>query len=246
MAGDHFSRQSAEYARFRPAYPEAFFDWLTAQTQKQESAWDCACGNGQATTALAKRFKQVTGTDLSASQLAHAPTLPNVRWRAAPAEESGLDAASFDLVTVAQALHWFDLPRFWAEVRRVLKPGGVIAVWSYGVFTADDPRVQAACDHYYTEVVGGYWPPERRIVEAGYGSLEFPFEEITAPPFQMQVEWTLDDLLGYLSSWSATVRYEAARGASPLPQLREDLSAVWTKEALAIRWPLSMRIGRGG
>jgi SAM-dependent methyltransferase len=245
MASDHFTTQSAQYAQYRPTYPAAIFDWLGDQVKTRDTAWDCACGNGQATRDIAARFQCVIATDLSAAQIAHAPALPNVEWRVAHAEDSGIESASVDLITVAQALHWFDLPRFWQEVRRVLRPGGVIAVWSYGVFVIEPPNISAICQHFYEEVVGPYWPPERRIVEAGYGALEFPFDEIIAPPFEMQVEWSLDALLGYLGSWSATARYTQDRGASPIPELRERLAVHWPPtQSLAIHWPISMRVGR--
>ena len=244
MASDHFSTQSAAYAQFRPRYPAALFDWLAALVDGRQAAWDCACGSGQATDELAARFAHVTGTDLSAAQLAHAPSLPNVTWRVAQAEDSGLEAGSVDLITVAQALHWFDLPRFWTEARRVLRRGGVLAVWSYGVFQVDEPRIEAVCAHFYEHVVGGFWPPERRIVEAGYASLQFPFQEIAAPEFEMQVEWSLDELLGYVSSWSATTRCTQHHGCSPIPELRQQLAPLWRQERIGVRWPLSIRAGR--
>lgn len=160
--------------------------------------------------------------------------MPNVEWRVAAAEEGGLETASVDLITVAQALHWFDLPRFWAEARRVIKPGGVLAVWSYGVFSLGNSEVEKVCHHFYENVVGDFWPPERRMVEAGYGQLKFPFREITAPPFEMKVEWSLEELLGYLSSWSATVRYTQARGASPIPELENKLRPLWSAPQISV------------
>jgi SAM-dependent methyltransferase len=194
---------------------------------------------------MAARFQRVIATDLSAAQIAHAPPLPNVEWRVAHAEDSGIGAASVSLITVAQALHWFDLPRFWQEARRVLMPRGVVAVWSYGVFVIDPPEIAAICQHFYEDIVGPFWPPERRIVEAGYGALDFPFDEIPAPSFQMQAEWSLDALLGYLCSWSATSRHIAQLGTSPIPDLRERLSPHWPSPGdLTIRWPLSIRVGR--
>jgi len=244
MPSDHFSTQSSQYALFRPTYPAALFDFLANQVTGKEAAWDCACGSGQATVELASRFRQVVGTDLSEAQLSHATDLPNVRWSMVHAEESGLESASMDLITVAQAVHWFDLPRFWEEARRVLKPGGILALWCYEVFTIPHPEIQSACDYFYNEVLGEFWPPERRIVEAGYSTFDFPFEELETPQFDMSVEWTLEQLLGYLSSWSATARYLKANGRSPIPELEEILRPLWSEERLKVRWPLSMRVGR--
>ncbi len=245
MASDHFSTQSTQYAAYRPVYPPCWFDWLAEQVHQRHTAWDCACGSGQATQDLARKFRHVIATDLSAAQLSHAPSLPNVEWRTAHAEESGLESESVDLLTVAQALHWFDLPRFWQEARRVLRPGGVIAVWSYGVFQLDHPEIANVCYDFYQNIVGPFWPPERRIIEAGYGSLEFPFLEIPAPIIEMQATWTLDALLGYLRSWSATTRYISTVQEDPLIPLKERLLAVWPPApALNVRWPLSIRVGR--
>jgi len=244
MASDHFSTQSSQYASFRPTYPVALFDYLMAQVPVREAAWDCACGSGQATVELASRFHRVVGTDLSEAQLGHAKSLPNVSWSAVHAEESGLESGSMDLVTVAQAAHWFDLPRFWEEARRILKPGGVLAIWSYGVFSIPNTEIQSKCDFFYNEVLGGFWPPERRIVEAGYDKLNFPFNEIHVPCFEMSVEWTLEQLLGYLSSWSATARYIRTRGESPIPDLHEQLKPLWKKKLLKVSWPISVRVGK--
>jgi len=245
MASDHFSSQSKQYAAYRPMYPSHWFDWLAHQARQQHTAWDCACGSGQATRDLSRKFVKVIATDLSAAQISHAPALPNVEWRTAHAEDSGITSTSVDLITVAQALHWFDLPRFWQEARRVLRPGGVIAVWSYGTFQLDAPAVADLCHEYYENTVGPYWPPERRIVEAGYGAVEFPFSEIEAPSVEMTAAWTLDALLGYLRSWSATTRYINALNQDPLVPLKENLLSVWpAAPTLNIRWPLSIRVGR--
>ena len=246
MASDHFSTQSAAYARHRPRYPADWFDWLAEQVPHRGHAWDCACGSGQATADLALRFERVTATDASAEQIRHAPTVSNVEWRVAHAEESGLPDGCADLVTVAQALHWFDLPRFWEEARRVLRPGAVVAAWSYATFSLPSAALQEVCDDFYTNIVGDFWPPERLIVEAGYGTLVFPFEEMTPPPCEMVQCWSLEELLGYLSSWSATARCTQARGGSPIPDLRDRLAPHWPRgeERLCVRWPLSMRVGR--
>jgi SAM-dependent methyltransferase len=170
---DHFSRLAAEYAAFRPAYPPAIFDYLAHLCAERRNAWDCACGNGQATLALAERFEGVIATDASPQQLAAAPAHAHVTYRVARAEESGIESNSVDLVTVAQALHWFDLDPFYGEVQRVLKPSGVLAVWTYGQLHVEDDAIDALIQEFYWDIVGPYWPPERRLVEVSWTG--FPF-----------------------------------------------------------------------
>jgi len=243
---DHFGSVSGAYADFRPTYPSALLDWLAEIAPARTLAWDCACGSGQATVDLAGRFERVVATDASAGQLAGAKPQPNVEYRHAPAEASGLADASVDLITVAQALHWFDLPRFYAEARRVLKPGGVLAVWSYGIQSVAGEQVNGHVQHFYHEVVGPYWPPERVLVEQGYRTLDLPFEELPAPAFEMTVSWPLARLLGYFASWSATGRYIKALGEDPVVELAEVMAPAWGDPAAerTITWPLAIRAAR--
>ena len=245
---DHFSGAAAEYARFRPRYPAALFSYLSALVPSEALAWDCATGSGQAAVALAAHLSRVVATDASAEQIAHAEPHPRVEYRVAAAERSGLDAASVELVTVAQALHWFDLPAFYAEVQRVLRPGGVLAVWCYGHMVLPSEALQNALDRFYSVTVGPYWPPERSLVEAGYGSLPFPFVELAAPAFAMEMRTSLDGLLGYLGTWSATQRYIQATGRDPVPELGSEAAKHWgdPQAQRVVRWPLSLRVGRSG
>ncbi len=246
---DHFAQVASHYAAHRPTYPPALFDWLADQVPARELAWDCATGTGQAACELARRFNRVVATDASAAQIAVATPCPAVEYRTAPAEQSGLGDASVDLITVAQALHWFDLDAFYYEVRRVLKPGGLLAVWTYGVFGteggAGGEAVQKLLHSFYYDTVRPYWPPERRHVENGYADLAFPFEPVTAPAFSMAVEWRLADLVGYLRSWSATARFREAKGTDPVLLLEQQLSGLWGEGQRRILWPLSIRAGRG-
>lgn len=243
---DHFAAVAAAYADFRPRYPAALLAWLAEHAPARTLAWDCATGSGQAARDLAPHFARVIATDASAAQIATAPAHPGVEYRLAPAEASGLADASIDLITVAQALHWFDLERFYAEARRVLKPGGLLAVWSYGVPRLPDATLDAPVQHFYWQIVGPYWPAERRHVENGYRDLPFPFAECPTPEWTLELAWTLPELFGYCRSWSATGRYSAAQGHDPVVELATMLEPLWGDPAQRqrIRWPLAVRVGR--
>ncbi len=243
---DHFSSVANRYADFRPHYPAALFEYLVTLAPKTSLVWDCACGNGQATLDLAERFNRVIATDASKEQIASAAPHRNVEFRVAPAEESGLQDASVRLITVAQALHWFDLDRFYAEARRVLKPGGVLAAWAYGINEVEGNAVNELVQDYYSNTVGPYWPTERKLVEESYRTIPFPFDEITPPVFRMEARWTLEQLLGYFSTWSATNRFIKAKGSNPLKPLSGALGDVWgdAHSTRLVTWPLTLRIGR--
>jgi SAM-dependent methyltransferase len=243
---DHFSRLAPAYASCRPGYPEGLFDYLAGLVSRHDLAWDCAAGSGQATIPLARRFNRVVATDFSAAMLNQAPRHAAVVYRIAPAEDSGLLSATADLVTVAQALHWLDTETFYAEVVRVLVPGGVLAAWTYGAQYLDEPALDRVLRHFYADVVGPYWSPERRHVESGYRTLPFPFLELEPPALAMQELWSLAQLLGYVGTWSATQRFREAVGHDPVDQLARDLSPLWGDPSVTrrIRWPLRLRAGR--
>lgn len=242
---DHFSEIAKTYADYRPQYPSDLYAWLASLAPSQNLVWDCACGTGQASVGLAQHFQQVIATDASAEQIAVAEPQPKIEWRVAPAEQSGLATESVDLITVAQALHWFDLDKFYAEAQRVLKAQGVLAVWTYGVLKIDEPQIDALVQDFYINVVGPYWPPERAIVETGYKNLPFPFAELTAPAFNMKLNWNRAQLLGYLRSWSATARYLKANGTDPVTPLDQVLAKLWDDQTCyTTEWPLAFRVGR--
>lgn len=242
---DHFSGASDRYAAYRPDYPATLFAWLAGLCAEHVLAWDCATGSGQAATGLAPYFRRVIATDASTEQIAHARGPDTVEFRVATAEASGLPDRSVDLLTVAQAAHWFDRPRFYTEARRVLKPGGVIALWGYGRLQLPD-GMDAAFLRFYHETVGPWWPAERALIDDSYRGLDFPFEAIAAPTFFIEVAWTLPRLMGYVSTWSAVKRYRDANSVDPLPALAAALDPLW-KDAQAtrsLRWPLFLRVGR--
>lgn len=242
---DHFSGHAADYARARPDYPPALFDWLAGQSPGTALAWDAGCGNGQAALALARHFDAVVATDPSATQIAEAVAHERVRYRVEPAEHSSLAPASVDLVCVAQALHWFDLTRFHAEVRRVAARGAVIAAISYALCRVDT-AVDAICTELYAHRLAGRWPPERALVEDGYASLAFPYRELAPPRFEMAKTWSLDQYLGYLRTWSASRRHLQATGSDAVAELAPAFADAWGDPSRPRRivWPLSMRVGR--
>jgi SAM-dependent methyltransferase len=241
---DHFSKQAAGYAKFRPRYPQRLFDYLESIAPSRQLAWDCGTGNGQAAVGLASVFDHVIATDASDKQIANAQTHERVEYRVAPAENSGIGSETIDLIMVAQALHWFDLDLFYAEARRVLKPDGILAASAYNLLHIEK-AIDEVVNRYYHDVVGPFWPPERRLVEQ-FADLPFPFREIDAPKFEMTAHWNLDHLLGYLRTWSSTQGFIAARQIDPLEQITDGLYSAWGKagQKRIITWPLIIRIGR--
>lgn len=242
---DHFSSQSKCYRHYRPGYPPVLFEWLAKLCQRRQTAWDCATGNGQAAIDLAGHFEHVIATDASADQLAAAIPCEQVSYLRARAESSALANGSMDLITVAQAAHWFDHAHFNREVARVLRPGGVLAIWTYGL-GGIDAQIDPVLQYFYEKVVDPYWPPERAHVASGYRSIPFPFREHAAPELHISAAWTLDDLLGYLSSWSASQRYRQATGVDPVAIWHDRFLESWGGDGSQIktmRWPLLLRVG---
>jgi SAM-dependent methyltransferase len=240
---DHFSRQAADYAKFRPRYPRELFEYLSSVAPSRALAWDCATGNGQAAVELAEVFDRVIATDASEEQIANAQSHKIVEYRVAPAENNGIESETLDLVMVAQALHWFDLGRFYGEVRRVLKNNGVFAASAYNLLHVE-PAIDEVVNRYYYEVVGPFWPPERKLVEQ-FADLPFPFHKIEPPKFEMTAQWNLDHLLGYLQTWSSTQRFIAATRADPLEQIIDELRSAWedSQQVRTVTWPLTLRVG---
>ena len=243
---DHFSSTAAGYAIYRPNYPAALFEWLGRVAPDRRIAWDCGTGSGQAAVALAEHFALVVATDPSTAQLAHSAPHPRVRYAAMPAERSALPSGAVSLITVAQALHWFDPAAFFAEARRVLTTRGVIAVWSYGLVALNDSALDAVLRRFHSETVGPFWPPERRLVDDGYRALELPFTPVAVPTIAMEAHWTLEQLAGYLSTWSAVQRARTVTQSDPVAGVVEELRAGWGEEHMArrVEWPLTLRAGR--
>lgn len=238
---DRFSGQAQQYAAFRPHYPLALYDFIFQHVGEFDMAWDAGTGNGQATAALATRFKKVFATDLSMKQLDHAIRIPNIEYAQA-AEATKLLDHSVDLVTVAQAIHWFDREKFFAEVRRVGKPGVVVALWGYGLLQIDrsiDPLIL----DFYTRVVGPYWDPERKLIDQEYTTINFPFEEVPSPQFTMNFDWTLAELEGYLTTWSSVQKYWKEKGENPVSGLIRKILPLWGAENRKVTFELFLRLG---
>jgi SAM-dependent methyltransferase len=240
---DHFSTIAACYAQYRPRYPSALVNAL-ADRSPPGAAWDVGCGTGQLSVPLAARFTRVFATDPAQAQLDQATPDPRVDYRCAPAEASGLPDASVVLAVAAQAAHWFDWPRFVAEVGRVVQPGGLAALVSYGFLHIEGVENEPVA-RFYHDVVGPYWSPERRHVENGYRDLVWPWPAVEAPVLAIAATWTRDELLGYIGTWSATVKLVAREGTAPLATLNDALAATWPDgERRTIRWPLTIKLAR--
>lgn len=241
---DYFSQQAKTYAAFRPTYPEPLYQFLIQHLNGSDTAWDCATGNGQVAQRLARHFTRVYATDISAAQLEHAQKADNIFYSLAAAENSAVDNQQFDLITVAQALHWFNLPLFYQEVKRTAKTGALLAVWGYGLLSVDT-LVDTLFNDFYSHEVGPYWDEGRRLIENRYADILFPFPEIKPPEFSIEVRWTQDQFTGYLSSWSATQKFIKVKGYDPVEKFRKDLEQAWPSgETKTVIFPLFMRVGR--
>ncbi len=242
---DHFSQQSQLYAKYRPQYPAEIYAYLASLAPGRSLAWDCGTGNGQAALGLAMYFDNVHATDASAEQTSLAYPHEKVAYHVEPAEHVSLADSSVDLVTVAVAIHWFNFDEFYREVKRVLKPNGILAAWTYNSVEIST-EIDSLIWHYYSDIVGEYWPERIRYLEQRYETIPFPFEEITPPSFAMEISWNLIQLAGFLDSWSATQRYKSQKGRHPLEEIWQQLLAAWgdERETRLVRWPLHFRIGR--
>lgn len=244
---DHFSKLAGEYARHRPHYPPELFEYLASVSPWHGTAWDCGTGSGQAAIELVKYFERVVATDASPDQINLAVPHERIEYRVEQAEEIFLPASSVDLVTVAVAVHWFDLEKFYAEVKRVLRPAGVLAVWTYQL-PVIEPAVDKVLVRYYSEVLSGYWPDRFHYVDEQYRTLPFPFSGLNPPHFVMRAEQDLSQLVGFLGTWSAARKYLEQTGRHPVNEIWKELLDAWGAEATKreVQWPLYLRVGRAG
>jgi ubiquinone/menaquinone biosynthesis C-methylase UbiE len=240
---DLFSKQAASYQKHRPTSPPALFEYLHSLTTEHQLAWDCGTGNGQAAIGLADFYEQVYATDPSEQQIKHATLHPRIIYKIERAETCGLTDHTADLITIANALHWFDFSTFYAEVKRVLKPNGVIAAWTYG-HTTISPGIDAIIKHYHDEIVGEFWQDENRLIDKNYATIPFPFEPVSAPPFSTHKEMSFDDLIGLIHSWSATQKYIDKYASDPVKNIQQQLRSLWQNEKATASWQLILKIGR--
>jgi len=241
---DYFSDHSKIYAAFRPTYPPELYNFIFENLAGRDTAWDCATGNGQAARELAKHFKTVYATDISPQQLDQAEKAPNIIYRISRAEETTFQDHQFDLITVGQALHWFEVESFYREVKRTGKDRALIAVWGYALLTIS-PELDRHFLRFYHETVGRYWDYSRKLVETEYKSIAFPFEMIPAPTFRIVVQWTIEQFGGYLRSWSATEKFIKENGHNPVPELLETIAGLWPEDEIrTVTFPLFLKLGR--
>lgn len=242
MAKDYFSGHSKIYAAFRPTYPEELYQFVNSHVHNFSRAWDCATGNGQVAQVLSQHFDDVQATDISQSQLDNAVKAGNIHYSVCPAEQTSFADSSFDLITVAQALHWFDHEKFFEEARRVGKPGAALAVWGYSILTVNK-EIDELFYHYYKNIVGRYWDNARKHVEEEYAGIHFPFENCTNKKFFMTVAWTARHFIGYLRSWSATQKFTIENGYDPLIMIEEQLSKIWDQQEIkTVVFPIFVKL----
>lgn len=241
---DNFSANADLYAKFRPDYPAELYSFLYSRIPGNKVAWDCGTGNGQVARVLAGHFEKVYATDISGEQIKQAAPSPNIEYSVQRSEQTNFADGSFDLVTVAQAIHWFDFNRFYKEVKRTLKNQGIFAVMGYGLVSAGEDADELI-GHFYRTTLGTYWDKERKYIDEDYKTIPFPFEEISAPPLVNEVSWTLDELTGYLRTWSAVAHYIRANNHDPVEPLKLRLEKVWGDVATRkVRFPILLRVAR--
>jgi SAM-dependent methyltransferase len=238
---DRFSAHANQYAQFRPTYPPELYEFIFKHVQHFEEAWDCGTGNGQAARDLSKKFKNVFASDISAKQIENAYPASNIFYSIAH-EQSAFADNRLDLITVAQAAHWFNMEVFSQEARRVLKPGGILALWGYGLLSIH-PAMDLLLHHFYTQVVGPFWDKERKHIDEQYKNLLFPFHQIPSPPFTISVSWTLAELEGYITTWSAVQKYMALHHENPVESLISQIKIHWQGEQQTVNFPLFLKLG---
>ena len=240
---DNFSSNSSDYARFRPTYPNELFEYLNSIVPFKRNAWDCGTGNGQVAFELAKTFDHVFATDISQSQIDNALQAENITYSLQPAERTNFPDQHFDLITVAQAIHWFDFDQFYAEVKRTAKPKAIIAVIGYGREISEE--IDKVIRDFYSNTIGPYWDKERKYIDENYTTIPFPFTEIKTPQFVNILPWSLEHLIGYINTWSAVKHFIKEKGYNPVDILKTQIEPFWENASIMqVKFPLLLRVGR--
>jgi ubiquinone/menaquinone biosynthesis C-methylase UbiE len=240
---DNFSKQAVDYSKFRPQYPEEIIEYIISCVNNKSKALDVATGNGQVAHKLSAHFEKVFATDISQKQLDNAIQADNIIYSKESAEKTSFENQQFDLIVVAQAVHWFNFELFYKEIYRILKPKGIFAVMGYGLFSTN-PNSDKILRHFYYDIVGSYWDTERKYLDENYETIPFPFKEIPACKFENQFSWTFEALIGYLQTWSSVQHYISKNNQNPIDLIYEDLKASWQKNNHKVTFPLLLRIGK--
>ena len=241
---DNFSLHSDKYAKYRPTYPLEFFNYLNSLVLNKKNAWDCGTGNGQVAFELSKTFDHVFATDISQSQIDNASKSDNISYSVQPAEKTNFKDQVFDLIIIAQAIHWFDFEKFYSEVRRTAGENALICVVGYGRIEISE-NIDSIVGNFYENIIGKYWDKERKYIDENYKTIPFPFQEIQTPNFINTIHWTLEQLIGYLNTWSAVKHFIKENCHNPIDKLRSELEQYWEKEQLKeVRFPLLLRVGK--
>ena len=240
---DNFSQGARAYAQYRPTYPDNLFDFILSYVKEKDRAWDCGTGNGQSARVLSKYFKNVFATDISQSQINNAHQENNIDYAVEPAEKTSLPNSSVDFITVAQAIHWFNFESFYAEVKRVANPGAIIAVWTYSLLHISE-EIDPVISEYYSNALSGYWDPERKYVDEHYDTIPFPFTKIASPEFKVEAWWTLEELIGYLNTWSAVKNFIKANSYDPVPAAINKIKPLWgDSKKRQLFFPVYLKLG---
>lgn len=241
---DNFSRQAETYSKHRPGYPKELFDFIINKIDQRNNVWDCGTGNGQTAKELSNYFQNVFATDISEKQIQQAEKKENIFYSIQSAEKTSFTENTFDLITVSQALHWFDLDKFYTEVKRTVKPNGWIAVWTYTLPSISPEIDELVHKKFYHKMLGEYWDAERKLVDEKYKTISFPFKEIHCPAFEIKLDWTINDLSGYLNSWSALQKFIIANHYNPVDEFMKEIKPIWKQETMKAVFPLYLRMGQ--
>jgi SAM-dependent methyltransferase len=244
-AAPDYSPFARQYALSRPGYPAGLFAYLSSLVDRHLLAWDCATGNGQAALELVKHFERVIGTDISEEQIKHAVQHPRIAYHVARSDQSGISGTSVDLITVASAIHWFDLDSFYKEVQRVLRPGGILAAWSYHVGNVESP-FDRIFERFYRGILAPYFPRGAKLVDDRYETITLPGKPLEAEDFHVSATWSFDQMIAFIKSWSGTQGYMKERGEDPVAFIVEELGQIWgSRDSVhSVRWPLFMKVSR--